>query len=51
MQSEVAWIENDVVNNQMADYTESHRVQEKVDVLIYVLDLLLDIAFEQILAP
>jgi hypothetical protein len=35
----------------MADYTESHRVQEKVDVLIYVLDLLLDIAFEQILAP
>ena len=40
-----------MVNNQMADYTESHRVQEKVDVLIYVLDLLLDIAFEQILAP
>jgi hypothetical protein len=45
----VAWIENDVVNNQMADYTESHRVQEKVDVLIFALDLILDIAFENIL--
>lgn len=35
----------------MADYSESHRVQEKVEVLIYALDLLLDIVFDQILAP
>jgi hypothetical protein len=47
--SEVAWIENDVVNNQMADYSESHRVQEKVEILIFSLDLILDIAFEKIL--
>jgi hypothetical protein len=45
----VAWIENDVVNNQMIDYTESHRVQEKVDFLIFALDLVLDIAFDKIL--
>ncbi|TNV87469.1 hypothetical protein FGO68_gene12580 [Halteria grandinella] len=47
--SEVAWIENDVVNNQMADYSESHRVQEKVDVLIFSIDLILDMVFEKIL--
>lgn len=35
-----------MVNNQMADYTESHRVQEKVELLIFALDLILDIAFE-----
>ncbi len=45
----VDWIENDVVNNQMADYSESHRVQEKIEVLIFSIDLILDIAFDRIL--
>jgi hypothetical protein len=33
----------------MADYSESHRVQEKVEILIFALDLLLYITFEDIL--
>ena len=45
----VDWIENDVVNNKMAAYSESHRVQEQIQVLIFSIDLILDIAFEKIL--
>ena len=41
----VDWIENDVVNNQMADYSESHRVQEKVEILIFCIELILEMAF------
>jgi hypothetical protein len=28
----------------MADYSESHRIQEKVEILIFALDLLIDLA-------
>jgi hypothetical protein len=30
----------------MADYSESHRIQEKVEILIFALDLLIDLALD-----
>ena len=34
------------MNNQMPDYSESHKVQDKVDILIFAVDLVLDLIFE-----
>jgi hypothetical protein len=33
----------------MADYSESHRIQEKVEILIFALDLLIDLALDLVM--
>jgi hypothetical protein len=34
----------------MADYSESHRIQEKVEILIFALDLLIDLALDFVMS-
>jgi hypothetical protein len=34
----------------MADYSESHRIQEKVEILIFALDLLIDLALDLVMS-
>jgi hypothetical protein len=34
----------------MADYSESHRIQEKVEILIFTLDLLIDLALDFVMS-